>query len=374
MPPRTDQIYEDYWSYTAAWTDLNGWKFMSTLRCCVDFFDSHDIHDYSPDLYLSLQQEVQRVTQISLESVRKGVNQLVKIGFLKPLLAGYVPEALEYLAAHNDRRRSSVLSKTLYTYGNFRNSMTVPSAEGEGEIQFLIKTLETVGSLDKRGLISLMNADIARYPNGFLTSEEIDALFQQADDVNFVDRKYNQIEHLRNLLGRLSDLKIHDGTLYLKDDADRIFGEDVESRRIGRDPYLQRVYKSELEDESMTIFQSDSPKCMLEGLAYPVLIASHIKPYSVSNPAEAFDVNNGLLLSKNLDSLFDLGFITFNADGTVVTASVLPEEVVERVTQYRLSDSFINQRRLDYMEYHRAQVFERRYNTYAARHYVFGQV
>lgn len=57
---------------------------------------------------------------------------------------------------------------------------------------------------------------------------------------------------------------------------------------------------------------------MLEKLAYPVLIASHIKPFILSDDTEAYDPNNGLLLSRTLDSLFDLKYISFDDEGNMV--------------------------------------------------------
>ena len=101
---------------------------------------------------------------------------------------------------------------------------------------------------------------------------------------------------------------------------------------------------------------------MVEGLSHPVLIASHIKPYKDSEPNEAFDVNNGLLLSKNFDSLFDLGYITFNNDGTIKPSNVLNTDVKNYLSNYRLHKDFINPKRLDYMDYHRYHVFEHRFS------------
>ena len=374
MANKIDQIYEDYWAYTAAWTDLNGDKFLNVLRCCINFFDAHDINNYSSEFYDKLQHEVQLITGIGGASVRKGINQMVKIGFLKPYLNGYIPEAKLYIQAVTERKRYSLLSKTVYSYGNFLNSMTSPSVEGNGQIKFLLKTLEEVGCIDKRALISLMTVDLDDYPKGYLTKEELDAVYQRVVDIDFIERKYNQLGHLMNLLSKLDDLKSHDGALYFKTDADRLFGDDSETRKNVRDPYLQRVYKSELEDESIAFYKSETPKCMLEGISHPVLIASHIKPYKDSNSEEAFDVNNGLLLSKNTDSLFDLGYITFNNDGTICPSRVLSNDVIEHITQFRLNEHFINEKRLDYMAYHRAQVFEKRYNSYLAKKYIFEAV
>ena len=42
-----------------------------------------------------------------------------------------------------------------------------------------------------------------------------------------------------------------------------------------------------------------------------LLIASHIKPWSVANNEERLDCYNGLLLIPNFDKLFDLGYISF---------------------------------------------------------------
>lgn len=374
MVNRVDQIYEDYWAYTAAWTNLNGEKFLNVLRCCINFFDTNVIDVYSSEMYDKLQHEVQVVTGIGAASVRKGINQMVKIGFLKPYLSGYVPEAKLYLEAATERKRYAILSKTVYSYSNFLNSMTDPSVGGYGQIKFLLKTLEEVGCIDKRALISLMTVDLDDYPKGYLTKEELDTVYQRVVDIAFIERKYNQLDHLRNLLGKLDDLRTHDGVLYFKTDADRLFGDDLETRKNVRDPYLQRVYKSELEDESCSIYNSPMPKCMVEGLSHPVLIASHIKPYKDSNSDEAFDVNNGLLLSKSTDSLFDLGYITFNNDGTIRPARVLPPDMVNHVTRFRLNNLFINEKRMDYMEYHRAQIFEKRYNSALAKRYILETV
>ncbi len=41
----------------------------------------------------------------------------------------------------------------------------------------------------------------------------------------------------------------------------------------------------------------------------PILIASHIKPWRFSNDEERLDPNNGILLSPNIDALFDINII-----------------------------------------------------------------
>ena len=371
MANRENQVYEEYWSYTAAYTDMNGGNFLSVLKKCIDFLDSQIDNQYTTEKYERLQKEVCNTTGITAPSVRKAINQLVKLGFLKPYLQGYVPEAKEYVNAVTDRKRQSLLSKIVYRYCNFNNSMTKPDVSGYGQINFFLKTLEEVGAVDNRALIALMAIDIDKYPNGYLNKEELDKIFFETRQSGFIDRKYNQISHLKNLLGRLDDLSVHENAIYFKTDALRLFGDDEETRTAVRDPYLQRVYKSELEEESTLHYGCETPKCMLEGLSHPVLIASHIKPYKSSNPDEAFDVNNGLLLSKNTDSLFDLGYMTFSPDGVIIPSKVLDTEMTQYLAQFRLDSDFINPKRMDYMDYHRNHVFEKRFSTGNVRKYVF---
>lgn len=51
--------------------------------------------------------------------------------------------------------------------------------------------------------------------------------------------------------------------------------------------------------------------------------ASHIKPWRVCSDEERLDSNNGLALSPVYDSAFDLGLITFSADGRIMVSSKL---------------------------------------------------
>ena len=102
------KIYEQYWSYTAAFTDLFGSKAINTLKTCVDFLDEHEGDSYSKETYEDLQFEIQSVLGIDLISIRKAINQFVKLGFLKPMLAGYNPETLQFLQASSSSKRKSL--------------------------------------------------------------------------------------------------------------------------------------------------------------------------------------------------------------------------------------------------------------------------
>lgn len=58
----------------------------------------------------------------------------------------------------------------------------------------------------------------------------------------------------------------------------------------------------------------------MTGLAVPSLLrASHIRPWALcESDAERLDVFNGLLLSPNLDALFDQFLISFTDDGVML--------------------------------------------------------
>lgn len=68
-----------------------------------------------------------------------------------------------------------------------------------------------------------------------------------------------------------------------------------------------RIYRKLLFEESMSVY--DRLICYACHLPWKGLVASHIKPLSTcikqQKMQEAYDKNNGLLLSPNLDAYFD---------------------------------------------------------------------
>jgi hypothetical protein len=54
-----------------------------------------------------------------------------------------------------------------------------------------------------------------------------------------------------------------------------------------------------------------------------ILRASHIKPWKISNNEERLDPANGILLSANLDALFDAGLVTFEDSGHMLVSELI---------------------------------------------------
>ncbi|MBO6219356.1 MAG: HNH endonuclease [Treponema sp.] len=92
-----------------------------------------------------------------------------------------------------------------------------------------------------------------------------------------------------------------------------------------------------------------------------LLIASHIKPWAVSNEKEKIDPKNGFMLSPLYDKLFDKGFITFTNDKHMILSNWISNKNYERLgvvnnSYYQMLP--IDDKRIEYLEYHRTSVFK----------------
>ncbi len=350
------QQYEDYWKITLEYSDINGERFRGTLKIIVDFINRNTGEPFSTKLFNELQGEVnQTYPKVDMASVRKSINQFIKLGFVNFHLESYHEDTLAFLEANTNRRRHSIFSKIVYTNSSFNRSVTNESKKHE--INFLIKTLEEVGKLSREDISALMTIKIEEINKGYLTAEELVEAKKETKRIGFLERKYNQAGHLNTILLRLDDLIFvkKEGCWYFKEDAQDQFGDYLRERAHKRDYYLYRLYKNQLKEESTE--KLGEIKCMLEELGYPSLVASHLKPFILSNKKEAYDSDNGLLLSRNMDILLDLGYISFEDNGKILLSKKLSKEVQDYLKDYSLKDIFLNNKRLIYLKYHRMKVF-----------------
>lgn len=345
------QNYEEYWKLTVEYTDIHGDNFRGTLQLIVDFIDQHSEREFSTELYRDLQNIVnQNYPKTDMGSVRKSINQFVKLGFINYHLESYHPNTKDFLDARTNKKRNTLFSKIVYSNAKFNSGVTVN--HNWSQINFLIKTLIEVGKLSKEEILALMLVDISTVEKGYINQEELDHYVSEARDIGFVERKYNQIGYLTNFLKKLDDVVFVRDELYFEEDAKRIFGEELDIPTRRRDPYMHLLYKNQLFEESELIFENHR-LCMLEKLEYPVLIASHIKPFILSNEEEAYDPNNGLLLSRTIDSLFDLKYISFTDEGTMIFSNRISNDVKDFWKNYKLEENILNEKRKAYLAYHR---------------------
>lgn len=99
--------------------------------------------------------------------------------------------------------------------------------------------------------------------------------------------------------------------------------------------------------------------CRVTGLDVPeLLIASHIKPWSVSSNAERLDGNNGLLLSPHVDKLFDRGLISFEDDGRLLVAESCIPVLLNWHIDPDMNVGVFNARQKGYLKYHRKHIYK----------------
>ena len=100
-------------------------------------------------------------------------------------------------------------------------------------------------------------------------------------------------------------------------------------------------------------------KCPLTGIdVVSILISSHIVPWSESNDEERLDVDNGILLSPNIDALFDRHLITFDDDGGLLISSKVSQKNIENLRLLSLPKIEINEGMLKYIKRHRERFSE----------------
>lgn len=121
---------------------------------------------------------------------------------------------------------------------------------------------------------------------------------------------------------------------------------------------LQSFYKD-------TLFHEYNHHCPICGIDMPhLLIASHIKPFrDCAHLYEAIDHNNGLLLCRNHDYLFDQGFISFQDDGSILISQALKDKnnnfAYALTNTYCLPIEFMTTARRLFLAYHRDNIFKK---------------
>jgi len=92
-----------------------------------------------------------------------------------------------------------------------------------------------------------------------------------------------------------------------------------------------------------------------------ILIASHIKPWSVANDVEKIDYNNGLILTPTYDKLFDQGFISFEENGAIILSPYISPLNIKKLNlvKNKKYNLILSDGRKDYLKYHRKHILKR---------------
>lgn len=117
--------------------------------------------------------------------------------------------------------------------------------------------------------------------------------------------------------------------------------------------------------------------CHITGISFG-LVASHIKPLaSCLSESECTHWTNGLLLSKNIDYLFDKGYISFTPDGELINSKqysnyelslAMPAEWLTGKRKLVMPQSKKNLVRMQsYLNHHREHVFRSKWCQFKNR-------
>lgn len=87
------------------------------------------------------------------------------------------------------------------------------------------------------------------------------------------------------------------------------------------------------------------------------LVASHIKPWKMSNNHEKIDKYNGLLLLPTYDKLFDLGFLSFEDNGEIIISKFLKN--IEKLGLNSKIIIDVKNENKKYLKFHREKILKK---------------
>ncbi|MFS9181470.1 hypothetical protein QM847_06520 [Streptococcus timonensis] len=358
-----NQEYEGYWKLTVEYSDINGSKFKNTLNLIIRYIDSHpelknldtDSNEFSAK-YEELQDAVYSVyPKADKASTRKSINQMVKLGFVKPFLQGYHPLTKKFLSAPNDERRTLVFSEIFYKSANFQSAVTTDDSEVK-PINFFLMTLmyHPKQRLNREEIIALMTTNIKDYTRGYLTIEELNSCVKYSKAIDFEDRKYNQINYLLKFLQYVPGISVSPDkncVFYTEDATIQLRGEVS----LKRDPTLFRIMRENIKQESIEKY--GKVVCYLTKQELKGLVVSHIVGSAEAlrnmDIETAYDYENALLLEPNSDAYFDKHDLTFAEEGTPVYGNDVSEDFIKGKQGMKLDDFILTEKRLGYLVEHR---------------------
>ena len=119
-----NQQYDSYWKLTVEYTDIYDRRFNNTLKTIVKFIDDKDLtnQEYQKEYYKELQEQIYSMYPKSdYASIRKSINQFIKLGFIKPFFKGYHTLTKKFLNTTIQEEKRSIFSQIFYENSSFLN-------------------------------------------------------------------------------------------------------------------------------------------------------------------------------------------------------------------------------------------------------------
>lgn len=145
---------------------------------------------------------------------------------------------------------------------------------------------------------------------------------------------------------------------YTIEKEEELIAETVEDKLEKTQLYRARVGQGEYRKNLLSL----CPFCPITLISDDrLLIASHIKPWVVSNDIEKIDPLNGFMLTPTFDRLFDRGFLSFTDDKKTILSPFLSNMTYSKIG---ISDNKIIPHlpidgREGYLDYHRNNILKK---------------
>lgn len=161
----------------------------------------------------------------------------------------------------------------------------------------------------------------------------------------------NSLKQYRNFLA------VHDALL-LDVSYEKFIGDSTKITKTEREAIINaRVGQGVFRD---LLIKKYDGRCIVTGVDDKrILLASHIRPWSVSSNEQRLSSENGLLLSPLYDRLFDTGLITFSDEGQIICSRELENKNIDllKIDRNRKYDLKISALFIENLKYHQNVVF-----------------
>ena len=191
-----------------------------------------------------------------------------------------------------------------------------------------------------------------------LTQERIAEIAEYLKKTTSERERYNTISGVRDIVSGLNKFLLYVNSDYKKKLDDSIIKEEksilnnatldvTEKEALIKSRIGQGLFRRKL----LAYWKGCA---VTQCQTFPLLTASHIMPWRKSDNTQRLDVFNGLLLTPNLDKLFDLGYISFNKTGKIICSEFLSESDYKILgINSSLSLCRVEERHQPYLKYHR---------------------
>ncbi|MBD7908021.1 HNH endonuclease [Sporosarcina gallistercoris] len=117
-----------------------------------------------------------------------------------------------------------------------------------------------------------------------------------------------------------------------------------------------RLGRQRFRNELLPLWNS---KCALCEIELPELLqASYAKPWKDSTNSERVDPNNGILLCRNHDALYNHGLIAFDGQGKIHISASMPEEDYDKYGLHGKMRVNRTEKNKPYLKWHRKHMFK----------------